>query len=58
MTTARLPSLNGLRAFEAAARHGGFVGAADELNVTLKPKLQQHAKAEMVPAGEMFDYLR
>jgi DNA-binding transcriptional LysR family regulator len=30
----RLPSLNGLRAFEAAARHGGFVGAADELNVT------------------------
>jgi len=30
----RLPSLNGLRAFEAAARHGGFVGAAAELNVT------------------------
>lgn len=30
----RLPSLNGLRAFEAAARHGGFVGAAGELNVT------------------------
>jgi LysR family glycine cleavage system transcriptional activator/LysR family transcriptional regulator of beta-lactamase len=30
----RLPSLNGLRAFEAAARHGGFVGAADELNVS------------------------
>jgi DNA-binding transcriptional LysR family regulator len=29
-----LPSLNGLRAFEAAARHGSFVGAADELNVT------------------------
>ncbi len=30
----RLPSLNGLRAFEAAARHGSFVGAAAELNVT------------------------
>src|SRR2546421_537266 len=30
----RMPSLNGLRAFEAAARHGGFVGAANELNVT------------------------
>ena len=30
----RLPSLNGLRAFEAAARHGGFVGAAEELHVT------------------------
>ncbi|MFB9268739.1 LysR substrate-binding domain-containing protein [Bradyrhizobium erythrophlei] len=30
----RLPSLNGLRAFEATARHGSFVGAAHELNVT------------------------
>jgi DNA-binding transcriptional LysR family regulator len=30
----RLPSLNGLRAFEAAARHGSFVGAGTELNVT------------------------
>lgn len=29
-----LPPLNALRAFEAAARHGGFVGAADELAVT------------------------
>ena len=32
--TARLPSLNGLRAFEAAARHLSFTGAASELNVT------------------------
>ncbi|KAE9647862.1 transcriptional regulator GcvA [Pseudomonas sp. PB103] len=30
----RLPSLNGLRAFEAAARHMSFTKAADELNVT------------------------
>ncbi|MCF8499389.1 MAG: transcriptional regulator GcvA [Rhodospirillum sp.] len=30
----RLPPLNALRAFEAAARHGGFTGAAKELNVT------------------------
>ena len=30
----RMPSLNGLRAFEAAARHGSFVGAGSELNVT------------------------
>src|ERR1700693_5302188 len=30
----RLPSLNGLRAFEAAARHGSFTAAAKELNVT------------------------
>ena len=32
--TARLPSLNGLRAFEAAARHLSFTNAATELNVT------------------------
>ena len=31
---ARLPSLNGLRAFEAAARHLSFTAAATELNVT------------------------
>src|SRR5215203_7114022 len=32
--TARLPSLNGLRAFEAAARHLSFTQAASDLNVT------------------------
>src|SRR6202522_3263156 len=32
--TGRLPSLNGLRAFEAAARHLSFTNAAAELNVT------------------------
>ena len=32
--SARLPSLNGLRAFEAAARHLSFTQAAAELNVT------------------------
>jgi LysR family glycine cleavage system transcriptional activator len=32
--TSRLPSLNGLRAFEAAARHLSFTQAAAELNVT------------------------
>src|SRR3977135_1209175 len=31
---ASLPSLNGLRAFEAAARHLSFTNAASELNVT------------------------
>ena len=30
----RLPPLNALRAFEAAARRGGFAKAAEELNVT------------------------
>ncbi len=29
-----LPSLNALRAFEASARHGSFVAAADELSVS------------------------
>ena len=32
--SSRLPSLNGLRAFEAAARHLSFTNAASELNVT------------------------
>ncbi len=30
----RLPALNALRAFEAAARHLSFTRAAEELNVT------------------------
>ena len=30
----KLPSLNGLRAFEAAGRRGSFQAAAQELNVT------------------------
>lgn len=34
MVPAPLPSLNGLRAFEAAARHMSFTRAAAELNVT------------------------
>src|SRR5215468_2928660 len=34
MTTTGLPSLNGLRAFESAARHLSFTRAAAELNVT------------------------
>ena len=34
MTARRLPPLNSLRAFEAAARHGSFTGAARELGVT------------------------
>ena len=30
----RLPYLNGIKAFEAAARHGSFAAAATELNVS------------------------
>lgn len=37
----RLPPLNALRAFEAAARNSGFVAAAEELNVTPAAVSQQ-----------------
>lgn len=39
----RLPPLNALRAFEAAARHRGFIGAADELHVT-RGAISRHVK--------------
>jgi LysR family glycine cleavage system transcriptional activator len=39
----RLPPLNALHAFEAAARHGGFTGAADELCVT-RGAVSRHVK--------------
>lgn len=39
----RLPPPNALRAFEAAARHGGFTGAADELCVT-RGAISRHVK--------------
>lgn len=40
---ARLPPLNALRAFEAAARHRGFVGASEELHVT-RGAISRHVK--------------
>lgn len=39
----RLPPPNALRAFEAAARHGGFIGASEELNVT-RGAISRHVK--------------
>lgn len=39
----RLPPLNALRAFEAAARHGGYVGASEELHVT-RGAISRHVK--------------
>ena len=39
----RLPPLNALRAFEAAARHGGYIDAADELHVT-RGAISRHVK--------------
>jgi LysR family glycine cleavage system transcriptional activator len=44
MVVMLLPSLNGLRAFEAAARHMSFKHAADELCVTAGA-VSQHVKA-------------
>lgn len=66
----RLPPLNALRAFEAAARHSSFTRAAEELCVTpgavsrhilklesfLGSKLftRRHAQVELTPAGEAY----
>ncbi len=44
--TYRLPTLNGLRAFEAAARHLSFTIAANELGVTAGAVSQQVKKLE------------
>ncbi|WP_318527422.1 LysR family transcriptional regulator [Roseobacter sinensis] len=44
--TYRLPSLNTLRAFEAAGRHLSFKGAADELGLTPGAVSQQVKKLE------------
>ena len=43
MASTGLPPLNWLRAFEAAARHLSFTGAAQELNMT-QPAVSQHIK--------------
>jgi len=39
----RLPPLNALRAFEAAARHEGYINAAEELHVT-RGAISRHVK--------------
>lgn len=44
MSQRRLPPLNALRAFEAAARGGGFTAAARELGVT-PAAVSQHVAA-------------
>ena len=51
--TYRLPPLNGLRAFEAAARHMSFKYAADELCVTAGA-VSQHVKALETALGRSF----
>lgn len=52
---AGLAPLNALRAFEAAARQGGFVGAADELNVTPAAVGQQVRQLEALIGEALFE---
>jgi LysR family transcriptional regulator, glycine cleavage system transcriptional activator len=54
-----LPPLNAVRAFEAAARHGSFKQAADELGVTQGAVSRQiHLLEEWLGAPELFRRLR
>lgn len=55
--TYRLPSLNSLRAFEAAARHLSFKTAADELGVTAGAVSQQVRKLEHSLGLDLFQRL-
>ncbi len=50
-----LPPLNALRAFEAAARHGSFVAAARELNVTPAAIGQQVRQLEALIGAPLFE---
>src|SRR4029077_823684 len=50
----RLPPLNGLRSFEAAARHLSFTRAADELGVTPGAVSQQVKSLEGVLGMQLF----
>ncbi len=52
--TARLPSLNGLRAFEAAARHLSFTLAAADLNVTQTAISHQIRRLELELGVRLF----
>jgi len=51
----RLPSLNALKAFEAAARHGSFTRAADELSVTQGAVSHQVKALELELGIRLFD---
>lgn len=50
-----LPPLNALRAFEAAARAGGFAAAAEELNVTPAAVGQQVRQLEALIGAPLFE---
>ena len=51
----RLPSLNALRAFEAAARLGGFAQAAEELQVSPGAVAAQIKALEQDLGAPLFD---
>ena len=53
--TRRLPSLNALRAFWAAARHGSFAAAAEELHVTASAVSLQVRQLEEELEMKLFD---
>src|ERR1700749_4586277 len=53
----RLPPLNALRAFEAAARHGSFSAAAQELRVTDSAVSQQVRTLERYLGNRLFKRL-
>lgn len=53
----RLPPLNAIRAFEASARHGGFVAAAQELGVTAAAVSLQIRKLEDFYEAALFHRL-
>ena len=57
MRTRRLPPLNALRAFEAAARFGSFVAAANELRVTSSAVSQQVRMLERYLGTKLFKRL-
>ena len=56
--TYRLPSLNSLRAFEAAARHLSFRAAANEIGVTSGAISQQVRKLERSLGVDLFQRLQ
>ncbi|MCW9034443.1 MAG: transcriptional regulator GcvA [Rhodospirillales bacterium] len=51
----KLPPLNGLRSFEAAARHNSFKSAAQELNVTPAAISHQVKNLELFLGVELFE---
>ena len=50
----RLPPLNGLEAFEAVARHGGFSKAADALSITQSAVSHRIAQLEWLLGVRLF----